>query len=177
MLKNDRVTLIPMDAVEISDEYVGWLNDPVTFRFLGTKFGQTKATVRKYVEAITAPNTLCKILVPPDMRHVGNIALHMFDSTHRIMEIGIIIGDTEARGKGLAREACQLIIDFGFRHLNLNKITAGTVVENLAMTRTFLSLGFRIEGTLVQHYYLDGKYLDLHRFGLLRSEYFEGVTQ
>lgn len=175
MLTNDRVSLVPLDPAEISDEYVGWLNDPQTFRVLGTKFGQTKASVRRYVESITPPNVLCKILQRPDLKHVGNIALHMLDPIHRHMEIGIIIGAPEGRGKGLAREACSLIMDFGFRHLNLHKITAGTVITNVAMSRTFLSLGFRIEGTLIEDYYLDGEYFDLQRFGLLRREYFAQV--
>src|SRR6266542_3818400 len=108
MLENQRLTLIPLEAAEVSLEYVSWLNDPAVFRFLGTKFGQTRASVVRYVESFVPPNVLCKIVVKEQNRHVGNIALHMYDSVHRHMETGILIGPAEARGKGYGRDACEL---------------------------------------------------------------------
>lgn len=171
MLESESISLIPLDPADVSETYVSWLNDPATFRFLGTKFGQTQASVRRYVEKITPPNLLCKIVRKSDQGHVGNITLHQFDPIHRRMEIGIIIGDPSARGQGLGREACGTIARFGFDHLNLHKITAGTVVENAAMTRVFTSLGFTIEGRLREHFSLDGAFHDVYRFGVLRAEF------
>jgi RimJ/RimL family protein N-acetyltransferase len=90
---------------------------------------------------------------------------------HRCGELGIMIGSANARGKGYGGEACRLLIAYAFDHLNLHKITAGTVVENVAMTQVFLGLGFVIEGTLAQQFYLEGRYHDIHRFGLLRAAF------
>lgn len=49
MLENPRVRLEPLDASSITDEHVAWLNDPETFRFLGSKFGQTRTSVTEYI--------------------------------------------------------------------------------------------------------------------------------
>lgn len=172
MLETRDVVLVPIEPSDVSDEYVGWLNDPLTFRLLGTKFGQTPAKVRQYVEGVKPPNILCKILWKPGKRqHVGNIALQRFDPIHRNMELGIIIGTADARGRGLGHQACSLLIQHAFDHLNVHKITAGTVDDNAGMTKVFLDLGFRIEGTLTQHYYLEDRYHDVYRFGLLREEF------
>jgi RimJ/RimL family protein N-acetyltransferase len=171
MLEGNSIVLAPLDPGDISQDYVSWINDPDTYRYLGTKFGQTPSSVRRYVESIQPPNVLCKIVRKADGAHIGNIALHHFDAVHRRMEIGIVIGAAEARGKGFGREACSLIAQFGFDHLNLHKITAGTVADNVGMTRVFQSLGFTIEGTLVEHFFLEGRYHDVHRFGLLRSAF------
>ena len=171
MLEGRRVRLVPMDVGDITDSHIDWLNDPETFRFLGTKFGQTCTTVRHYVESISAPNLLCKIVCTKGNRHVGNIALQGFDPIHRCIELGVIIGEPEARGKGFGKEACSLIIQHAFDHLNVHKIAAGTVDENVAMKKVFLDLGFSIEGTLVEHYYLEGNYRDVYRFGLLRGSF------
>lgn len=114
---------------------------------------------------------ICRMLRRPDDVHVGNVALHGFDPVHRRMEIGIVIGRADARGQGLGRAACSLLVEFAFNHLNIHKITAGTVVENEPMTKAFLSLGFAIEGTLLSHYYLNGRYIDVHRFGLVREHF------
>ena len=169
MLEGALVRLEPFDVTHVTDEYVSWLNDPEVYRYLGTKFGQTRASAQRYVESITPPNLLCRILETASNRHVGNIALHQMHPIHRTAELGILIGPPEARGKGLGRDACRLLIAFAFDHLNLHKITAGTVVDNVGMKQVFLRLGFQIEGTLAQHFYLDGAYHDIYRFGLLRD--------
>jgi RimJ/RimL family protein N-acetyltransferase len=171
MLEGRLVVLQPLNAEDVTDAYVGWFNDPETFRYLGTKFGQTRASIRKYIEQTPAPNVISRILEKASRRHVGNITLHEFDPINQRMEMGIVIGEAEARGKGYGREACSLLAAFGFDHLNLHRITAGTVVDNVAMTRVFQSLGFKIEGTLAEHYYLEGRFHDVHRFGLLREHF------
>jgi RimJ/RimL family protein N-acetyltransferase len=174
MLEGDLVRLEPLGPADITDEYVGWLNDPATFRYLGTKFGQTRASVQRYVEGVHPPDLLCRIVEKGSGAHVGNIALHSIHPVHRCGELGIMIGSPAARGKGYGREACRLIIDYAFDHLNLHKVTAGTVDKNVAMKQVFLGLGFTIEGTLAQHFYLEGQYHDIYRFGLLRKAYARG---
>lgn len=171
MLEGRLVNLTPLDAADISDGYVGWLNDPAVFRFLGTKFGQTRSSVQQYVERFRAPNFLAGIIVRESGAHVGNIAMHSFEPVHRLMELGILIGADQARGKGYGREACALAIGFAFDHLGVHKVTAGTVAENQAMAAVFTSLGFAIEGRLREHYLLENRRLDMIRFGLLRHEF------
>ena len=171
MLEGSLVRLEPLGPDDVTDEYVGWLNDPETFRYLGTKFGQTRASARRYVESIAPPNLLCRIVEKSSGTHVGNIALHSIHPVHRSGELGILIGAASARGKGLGREACRLLVGYAFDHLNLHKITAGTVDKNVAMKQVFLGLGFTIEGTLRQQFYLDGAYHDIYRFGLLRDAF------
>ena len=171
MIEGKAVRLTPLTPDDISDEYVAWFNDPETFRFLGSKFGQTTASVREYVAGIRPPNLLARIIRREGMRHVGNIALQGFDPINRCMELGIVIGVAEARGKGLGREACSLIAQYAFDHLNVHRITAGTVVDNAGMTKVFTGLGFAVEGTLREHYFLEGSYHDMLRFGLLRKDF------
>ena len=171
MLEGKSVILTPVDPENIAAQHVAWLNDPETFRYLGTKFAQTSQTVRRYVEALQYPNMICRIIDKSTREYVGNVALNSYQPIHRRMEIGIVIGEPSARGRGLGTAACSLLIQYAFDHLNLHKVTAGTVDGNVAMKRAFLSLGFRIEGTLIQDYFVEGQYRDTLRFGLLRDEF------
>ena len=171
MLTGRSICLVPLDVDDITNDYVDWFNDPDTFRFLGSKFGQTRTSVRKYVERLQAPNMICKILAKPDFKHIGNIAMSGFDPVNRRVELGIVIGAKDMRGKGVGKEACSLLIQFGFDHLNIHKFTAGTVAPNVGMKKVFLDLGFDIEGTFVQHYFLEGQYLDYFQFGLIREKF------
>ncbi len=171
MLEGRRVKLAPLDVSDITSDYVNWLNDPATFEFLGSKFPQTVTSVRRYVESLSHPNFISRIIRCEDDVHVGNIAMNGFSTVNRRMELGIMIGDPSARGKGLGREACSLAIEHVFDHLNVHKVTAGTVVDNAGMTHVFQALGFVIEGTLREHYALRGGYRDYHVFGLLREQF------
>jgi RimJ/RimL family protein N-acetyltransferase len=101
MLETSRVTLIPLDTEDIAEEYVQWFNDPATFLYLGTKFGQTRSTIKMYLQSIKPPNLIAKIMVKPDCKYVGNIALQDFDPIHRRMELGIVIGESEFRSRGV----------------------------------------------------------------------------
>jgi diamine N-acetyltransferase len=40
--------------------------------------------------------------------------------------------------------------------------------------RAFEKVGFKVEGVLREHFYLNGQYLDCYRMGLLKSEYIKG---
>jgi ribosomal-protein-alanine N-acetyltransferase len=171
MLTGDRIVLAPLDVSDVTEAYVSWFNTPDTFRYLGSKFPQTITSVRDYVASVKAPNFICRILLQDEQKHVGNIAMYNFHPVHRRMELGIVIGDPAARGRGVGREACRLAISHAFEHLNLHKVTAGTVDDNGGMTRVFLSLGFTIEGTLREHYFLGDRYHDYHVFGLTRSAF------
>jgi RimJ/RimL family protein N-acetyltransferase len=123
------------------------------------------------VESFSPPNLLCKIVLKEGQRHVGNINLHGYHPIHRFISLGIMIGEASARGRGIGKETCSLVIQHAFDHLNIHKVIAGTVVENVGMTKVFTQLGFTIEGTFVQHYYLEGRYHDTYRFGLLRENF------
>jgi RimJ/RimL family protein N-acetyltransferase len=171
MISGQSVRLEALDPErDVTPEYLSWLNDPAVFRFLGSKFPQTTLSARNYVQGITRPNFIAKIILRADGRHIGNLAMQGFDPIHRNMELGIVIGETAARGKGYGREACTLAIRYAFDHLGVQKVTAGTVAGNDGMKKVFLGLGFAIEGTLRSHYELEGKRLDVLRFGLLRGE-------
>jgi RimJ/RimL family protein N-acetyltransferase len=171
MLIGSGVSLDALDVSQVSDAYVSWFNDPATFRFLGSKFPQTPASVREYVASVRAPNFICRIVTNDDGAHVGNIAMYNFHPVHRRMELGIVIGAASSRGRGIGREACRLAIAHAFEHLNVHKITAGAVGDNTPMARVFTSLGFVVEGTLREHYFLGDHYRDYHVFGLLRSQF------
>jgi diamine N-acetyltransferase len=109
--------------------------------------------------------------VKPDNKYVGNIAMQDFDPVHRRMELGIVIGVSEARGHGIGKQACSLMVKYAFEHLNVHKITAGTVTENVSMDKVFRSLGFKVEGRLLQHWFVEGKYHDIYRYGLLGQDF------
>jgi RimJ/RimL family protein N-acetyltransferase len=49
-------------------------------------------------------------------------------------------------------------------------VVAGAVRENVASVKTLQKLGFMLEGTFRQEFFLDGVFHDILHFGLLSHE-------
>jgi len=93
------------------------------------------------------------------------------DPQNRNAEIGILIGEKQHHGQGYGKEATSLLIDHAFNRLNLHKITTGMVLENFPSKKMFEALGFVQEGNLREQFFLNGRYCDSLRYGLLASEW------
>lgn len=74
---------------------------------------------------------------------VGQIALYSIDWGTKIGEYGrLMIGEAQAKGKGLAKSASQLVLDIGFDTLKLEKIKLEVKDDNIVAISIYRSLGF-----------------------------------
>ena len=105
-----------------------------------------------------------------NMNIMGTIGLYDISHRHQRAIWRIRIAP-KFQGKGYAKEAIDMLLDYGFNTLNLNKIISDSFAENDAIVNLTLKLGFRQEGLLKEHYFHRGKYRDAIQFGLLREEY------
>jgi RimJ/RimL family protein N-acetyltransferase len=172
-LAGRKIDLCVLDADGDLSAYASWVNDQETTRFMGAgKVPTTARQLREYIERYAASGeVLLGVFAKDSGAHVGNVTLHLFDKQNRSAEAGIMIGEASARGKGYALEALQLLCRHAFMRLNLNKVTAGVIDGNAASLRLFEKAGFKREGLLREHFYLDGAYKDCVRFGLLKSDF------
>ncbi|MDX1797516.1 MAG: GNAT family protein, partial [Candidatus Lokiarchaeia archaeon] len=67
--------------------------------------------------------------------------------------------------------AVILMLNYGFKELNLHKIFGEIFVPNIASIRIFEKLKFSLEGTFEKEGYIDGIYHDIKRYGLLKVEW------
>jgi len=172
-LAGEKIRLCAIDPAGDLSGYVSWINDQGTTRYMGS--GNFPATREKLLEYIAGFNSGADLLLGifslSKGLHVGNIVLHMFDYKNSIAELGILVGEKSSRGKGYGSEAVMLLLEHAFMRLNLNKVTTGAVKGNVASQKLFEKAGFVIEGVLREHFYLEGKYHDCLRYGMLRREF------
>lgn len=67
--------------------------------------------------------------------------------------------------------AFQLILNYGFNILNLNKLWAEIYEIDLKKLAFFKSKGFEVDATLRDHYFYKGKYYNSHLLSLLKSDF------
>jgi RimJ/RimL family protein N-acetyltransferase len=101
---------------------------------------------------------------------IGHTALWNTFSTHQDAWISIGIGNREHWGKGYGTEAMQLVMDFGFDELDIERITLITFEYNRRAIRAYEKLGFahegRVRGMLLRY----GRRWDGILMGILRQE-------
>ena len=103
--------------------------------------------------------------------HIGNIKLGPIHPIHRYASLGILIGEKQFWGRNYGLEVVELMVDYGFKQLNLHKITLGVYDDHTASLRLFEKAGFSIEGRLREQLFRDGEYHDKVLMAMRRDEY------
>ncbi|GAA0463677.1 GNAT family N-acetyltransferase [Alkalibacillus silvisoli] len=140
-----------------------WFEEPYTTK---------EKMVKEYENALNSDSHRSFILFHSNER-VGYLGLFDIDQRHRNAEFAIMF-DPDHQGKGYAAPATRLTVEYGFNQLNLNKIFLYVVKHNEKAVHLYQKVGFKIEGELKEHFFVDGSYHDTLMMGLLREDYVPG---
>ena len=100
-------------------------------------------------------------------RSIGTIGLSAIDRRDGRGEYGILIGEPDARGRGLAAEASRLLLEHAFDVLGLHRVYLHVLADNVRALVLYEALGFQREGLLRDHARKDGRFRDVVVMGLL----------
>jgi RimJ/RimL family protein N-acetyltransferase len=161
--------------------FCSWINNPKVRHYSRNIWPQTLEDVKKRFEHSPDRHIRDKvnfmIYYKQEKRPIGIVGLDEINWVSRNANLFALIGEPEHWGKGIAVEACALVIKYGFTELNLNKIEAGIFSPNERSLRAAEKLGFEKEAIIREEIYIDGKYLDNHRFSLFKREWLEKNKQ
>ncbi len=102
---------------------------------------------------------------------IGTISLRNLHAAHRRALLGVLIGEREYWNRGYGEDAVRTICRYGFEDLDLHRIGLEVGAFNRRAVRCYEKVGFTIEGTLREHWYIAGRYRDVLWMGLLREEF------
>ncbi|WP_417760119.1 GNAT family N-acetyltransferase [Shewanella sp.] len=100
----------------------------------------------------------------------GYLLVREMDLQAKWAEIGYMLG-VEWHGQGIITRACQWLIKQLFDELHMNKVVICCNDDNHGSIAVAKRLGFTHEGTLRQHFVVNGVRRNLCYFGLLRHEW------
>ena len=174
-LKGDRFTLRPFTEKDISDRYIGWLNDPEVNRFLEVRFvHQTHETVLKFVQSFYGDleKYMWGIFPNDAAEPVGTTTLFDINRNHETGVIGLMIGEADYWGEGASTEALELLLGFAFETLGLHRARGASWALNHGINFTLKRLGFTLEGTERKALAISpGIYTDEYHWGILAEEW------
>jgi ribosomal-protein-alanine N-acetyltransferase len=166
----ERLFLRTLSSVDVVPHYLAWMSDPDILRYLEVRFSapQTRAALTKYVTRTNDSDNelLLGIFLRDSQRHVGNIKVGPICRNHSRADVGFIIGDRTAWGKGYATEAISAVAKFALAELKLVKVCAGCYATNQGSVRALEKAGFVQEGKLCGYWSIDGRREDGLLFGL-----------
>lgn len=144
-IEGERVRLKVLTTEDASEEYAGWLNDPEVNKHLETK-GTTLSELTKYIqEKLESDNAIFfGIYWKGNDKHIGTVKLEPIDMEHGRATMGILIGDKEYWGRGIAVEVTNMMVYFVFGTLELPEINLGVRPDNAPAIRVYEKCGFTI---------------------------------
>ncbi len=109
-------------------------------------------------------------------RLVGEAALKTIKWFNHKAEISIFI-IPDCQRKGIGKAALTHLMEFAFHTMNLYRLEAEVVDYNEPAKKLFEKLGFVVEGRLRSAKFFQGKYYDIIRYGILREEFKEVISE
>lgn len=105
------------------------------------------------------------------LRPIGHANLRDLGSVHRTAEFGILIGETDCRGKGYGTEATRLMLDYAFTALGLNSVSLHVYEYNGPARKAYAKAGFVETGRMRQARWYAGRFWDVILMDCLASEF------
>jgi RimJ/RimL family protein N-acetyltransferase len=102
---------------------------------------------------------------------IGIMGLVDIDRTHGTAECYGVVGEKKYWGKGIGTESHSLLLRLVFDTMGLHKVWAIVRTENIAILKVIEKLGFKVEGTLREEKFVDGKWIDVYRVAVLKQEF------
>src|SRR5690349_19569807 len=101
---------------------------------------------------------------------IGDVSLTWVSEAHKQGEIGFAL-HPDYQGKGLAREAAEVMLRLGFEDLGLHRILGRLDARNAASAKLLERLGMRREAHIVENEFVKGEWTDELVYGLLAREW------
>lgn len=102
---------------------------------------------------------------------IGSVGLDKIKDVSRSAVLGIFIGNDKYRSNGYGTEAIKLLLEYGFKYLNLHSIKLTVLDVNARAYKCYIKCGFKETGRDREAMYLNGKYHDVINMDILESEF------
>jgi [ribosomal protein S5]-alanine N-acetyltransferase len=100
---------------------------------------------------------------------IGECGFHSWNKKHKRAELFYKLNNDANKRNGFISEALRVVLEFGFKQMDLNRIEAFISDNNEPSKRLLIKNDFIKEGTLKSHYYFNGNFEDSDCYALLRQ--------
>jgi RimJ/RimL family protein N-acetyltransferase len=165
--------LSPIDLND-AEKYTEWLNDLEVITNLGPLYsGILSVDGEKEILKDLSQKHNYSIIDIKTNELIGNCGFLEIDNINQIAEIGIFIGNKNFWNKGYGTEAMILLMDYGFKALNLHNILLRVFSFNERAIKCYEKIGFKIIGKRREALKRGEKLFDAIYMDILYKEFYE----
>lgn len=174
LLVGEKVKLTAINEEDVL-EFEKWYNDVSFMRHydIVSAIPKNREEVKDIISDIKNCNTAyifaVKNLEMQELIGVTGFENISWNNGTALIYIGI--GEEKHRGRGYAKEALKLTIEFGFEELNFHRIYLTVLEYNEPAIMLYEKLGFKREGVYREFIHRDGRRYDMYLYGILRPEW------
>lgn len=169
IIKGKNIILRPI-VIADAPRFVRWLSDSEVNKFTSRR----KIPLRnelKWIRGLKKDKSEKVFAIDTkDRIHIGSVGIYL-DKQDKGAKFGILIGDKHYWNKGLGTEATKLILDYGFKKLQVHRIQLAVYSYNKRAIAIYKKLGFRLEGINREGIFYHGKFYNEYHMGLLQREW------
>lgn len=175
-IETDRLILRRIEVTDAQSVFEHWLSDE---RVSDNRISPAHKTVSETIEKVAkivseyVIKEFCYwgIELKANGELIGEIDLCEFDNTTENCEVSYSLG-YKWWNQGYGTEALRAVVDFGFRHMNIHKISAAHNIDNPASGKIMSKVGMVQEG-MIRHMIRNAKsqYKDCAIYGILQEDY------
>jgi RimJ/RimL family protein N-acetyltransferase len=171
-LSGQLVDLVPPEA-EDAATLARWLNDPAVWVPYVRHWPTNVETEQQWISSQLSRRDELNFMIfeKSTGQPVGLAGLRSLDAANGTGRLGLLIGEAERRGRGLATEAVKLLVNYGFDYLGLRRVNLSVLADNAAALGLYEKLGFVREGVERKAVLRGGKYVDVVHLAVFAEEF------
>ena len=173
-LIGNSIYLRPVELEDLSRIHQ-WVNDPEIRPVYGEIFPKSIPDEKEWLEKMYEDKSrVWFVIVLEDTdKVIGDGGFLRIDYVWRTADLSILIGEKIEWNKGYGTETIHLLLDYGFKSLNLHRVSLGVFDFNKRAIKTYEKTGFKREGVLRDGYYCNNEYHDVIMMSILEDEFWE----
>lgn len=158
-----------------ADDIYEYTSDQLVSQYVTWDRHETIMDTKGFIHFVNQQYTLKK-LAPWGIEYkdngklIGTIDFVSWQPKHFNAEIGYAIA-RPYWGQGMTTEATKALIDFGFTKMNVVRIQARCMIENIGSQRVMEKCGMSFEGIIRKAIFSKGKQHDLKLYSILKEEF------
>ena len=172
-LTGKKCYLSPIDEND-AEKFTEWLNDLEITQYLSAMYPRVinAKNEKEFLERLAKEHNY-SIIDIENNELLGNCGFINIDNLNQNSEIGIFIGNKKYWNEGYGTEVLSLLLDFGFKVLNLHNISLRVVSFNPRALKVYENIGFKIIGKMRESILMGNERYDMIYMDILNSEFYE----
>ena len=163
--------LSPIDVNDV-EKFTEWLNDLEVTEYL-TLYPQiiNLENEKDFLLKLSKEHTY-SIVDNDSNKLIGNCGFVSLDHLNQTAEVGIFIGDKKLWSNGYGTEALSLLLDYGFKALNLHNVSLRVYSFNERAQKCYDKIGFKTIGRKREALLRGNERHDIILMDILRNEFY-----